>query len=67
MYYFYKEKKEEVLKGRTIKYLSYLMGITEGYISRILNGKIGCSRLVALCVSYIGGNENLYYYFKKGE
>ena len=28
MYYFYKEKKDEFLKGRTIKYLSYLMGIT---------------------------------------
>lgn len=67
MYYFKKEKKEELLKGRSIKYISYLMGITEGYVSRIINQKTKCSRLVAVCLSYIGGNDNFLYYFEEGE
>lgn len=67
MYYFKQEKKQEFLKGRKIKYLAYLMGITEGYTSAILNKKKRCSRLVAVCMSYLGGTNDLYYFFEKGD
>ena len=67
MWYFKKEKKDEFLKGRKILWISYFTGLTQGYISRILNRKVGCSRVVAACLGFIGGTDNYLYYFDKGE
>lgn len=67
MWYFKTEKKDEFLKGRKISWISYFTGMTQGYLSRVLNGKTGCSRVVAVCLGFIGGTDNYLYYFKKGE
>lgn len=53
MYIFNKELKKELLNGMTIRNIANLMGITEGYVSQVLNGKKKCSKLVAYCICKI--------------
>lgn len=70
MWYFKETEKAQVLQGRTIKYLAEKkLFINVSYLSQILNGKRGCSQLLARnitnCISW---NANLEDYFtKKGE
>ena len=46
-YYFKTELKEKFLEGRTVVYLLNYVDINYPYLTRILNGKIGCSYRVA--------------------
>jgi len=49
MYLFKKEKRKDLLKGRTIRYLTSnkMVHCSEVHLSNILNGKIPCSYLLA--------------------
>lgn len=67
MYFFITEKKDEVLQGRTGKYIANnVLYINNCYFSRVLNGKCGCSKLlahnIANCVSRDAKIED---YFEK--
>ena len=67
MYVFKKEAREDVLKGRTIRYVAIndLM-ITEVYLSNILNGIKGCSyRLARDICKYISPEASIEKYFIK--
>lgn len=65
MYIFKKELRDEVLQGRSIRYMSQkLLNITPVYLSNVLNGKIGCSKRLAIqIVNCVTDNENLENYF----
>lgn len=58
MYLFKTELKEEVLKGKKIRNIANNIGITEGYLYSIFNGKTKCSKLIAFCLTKILNNEN---------
>lgn len=64
-YLFKKELKSKILDGDSIKIASQKVGISQNYLTNILNGKIHCSVLVAnrivLCISY---NAKLEDYFE---
>ena len=49
MLLFKKEKKKDVLKGRTMRYLTKekIVACSEVHLNNILNGKIPCSYLLA--------------------
>ena len=49
MYLFKKERRKDVLKGRTIRYLTNekIVACTSVHLSNILNGKTPCSYLLA--------------------
>ena len=57
MYIFKKELKKELLNGMTIRNIANTIGVTEGYISQVLNGKKECSKLVAYCLCKIFDSE----------
>lgn len=57
---FKKEKKSELLDGRTMTYLSNQLGLSYVYINNILNGKCRCSKIVANAISK---DKNRSYYF----
>lgn len=70
MYYFKEPEKAKVLQGRTITYLAEnKLFITKEYLSQILSGKRGCSKLLANnitnCISWNAKIED--YFYKKGE
>lgn len=69
MYLFKKEKRQNVLKGRTIRYLvnSKSVSCTATHLSNILNGKIPCSYLLAKNISECAGEsvENLFIKLEK--
>lgn len=69
MWFFKETEKEKVLQGRTITYLAEnKLFITKEYLSQILNGTRGCSRLLAHnitnCISF-SANVNDYFYTKE--
>ena len=48
MYLFKKEFKNEILQGRTARYVANnIIDVHEFYLSNILNGKMGCSKRLA--------------------
>ena len=53
MYIFKKELKKELMGDKTVRSIANMMGITEGYVSQVLNGKKECSKLVAYCICKI--------------
>ena len=70
MYYFKETEKAKVLQGRTITYLAEnKLFVTKEYLSQILSGKRGCSKLLANnitnCISWIAKVDE--YFYKKGE
>ena len=70
MYYFKETEKAKVLQGRTITYLAEnKLFVTKEYLSQILSGKRGCSKLLANnitnCISWIAKVDD--YFYKKGE
>ena len=50
MYLFIKEKKEELLDGRTIKYLANKIGIARVTLNEILNGNRNTTKVTAFCI-----------------
>ena len=68
MLIFKKEKKQDVLKGRTARYLtkSNKIACCEVHLSNVLNGKIPCSSLLAKnIVECISSNARIEDYFIK--
>ncbi len=68
MYWFKETERAKVLQGRTIKYLAKnKLFISVSYLSLILNGKRGCSRLLAHnitnCISFSAKVED--YFIRK--
>jgi len=49
MLLFKKEKKKDILQGRTMRYLTNnnIVVCTEVHLSNVLNGKMPCSKLLA--------------------
>ena len=69
MWFFKEAEKAKVLQGRTITYLAEnKLFITKEYLSQILSGTRGCSRLLAHnitnCISF-SANVNDYFYKKE--
>lgn len=69
LWWFKTEKKEEILQGRTIKYLAEkILFSTPAYITDVLNGRRSCSYALAnhmvRCINKEDINE---YFYKKGE
>ena len=67
MYWFKETERAKVLQGRTIKYLAEnKLFVSISYLSQILNGKRGCSRLLANsitnCISF---SANIDDYFER--
>lgn len=47
-YLFKKEKKEDLLQGRSITFVAKnRVGISQQYLTNILNGKLHCSYIIA--------------------
>lgn len=70
MYYFKEVERAKVLQGRTVKYLAdNKLFVTPEYLTSVLNGKRGCSQLLAHnitnCISFNAKLED--YFYKKGE
>jgi len=62
--YFKQEKKAELLKGRTIRYLAKQLDITEQYLCLILKGNRNCSLKLANKIAQIN-NVSVDEYFVK--
>lgn len=65
MYYFKKEKKDEILQGRTITYVANnFLYRTKSFVSAVLSGKRGCSYKSARdIVNIVGTHLDLNNYF----
>ena len=50
MYRFKKELRDQLLSGRTVRYVAHQIDITEVHLSNILNGKKTCKRSTAYCI-----------------
>lgn len=63
---FKKEKKEELLAGRTVKYVAEnVTHCTPMYLGRVLNGKDTCSYTMAKILTEIDAtNKEINYYFE---
>lgn len=66
MYYFNEFAKDNVLQGRTITYLAEnKLFVTKEYLTQILNGTRGCSKLLALNIVHcIKEDAKIEDYFK---
>ena len=69
MWFFKETEKAKVLQGRTITYLAETkLFITKEYLSQVLSGTRGCSKLLAHnitnCISF-SANVNDYFYKKE--
>lgn len=70
MFEFEKDKKEELLKGRTITYIANEVGISKEFLTSILNGKRNCSKLVAYSIVKACNSDSEisdYFIQKRGE
>lgn len=75
MYELKQDKKEELLDGRTITYLSEVLGLTQTHLSNILKGRGYMTQITSMC--FISIKEKIcitdarmsefldYYYTKK--
>ena len=68
MYLFKTEKKKEFLGGIKINWLANQIGVTNGYLCQVLNGKKTCSVVLAyLLTTKLKPNEEIKEYFIKKE
>lgn len=67
MIYFKKEKKDEILQGRTYRYLirAGLIDCTEVHLGNILNGKTPCSKALSREILSLIPNATKENYFKE--
>lgn len=66
MYLFMKEKKDELLDGRNIKYLSQKIGVARVTLTEILNGNRKTKKVTAFCiVKSCDANNEIEDYFIK--
>lgn len=50
MYKFNEKEKANLLSGRTITYVAKKIGITNTFLTSVLNGKRTCSKTIAFCI-----------------
>lgn len=69
MYLFKREKKKDILKGRSIRYLTTTsIACSEVHLGNVLNGKKTCSFWLAKAITECAGNNlNIEDYFEKME
>lgn len=71
MYLFNKVEKSKILSGRTITYVANKIGVTNAFLTSVLNGKRVCSKTVAYCIVKClcqeAEIEDYFDYIKKGE
>ena len=68
MYKFNEEEKAKLLDGRTITYIAKKIGITNSFLTSILNGKRSCSKIVAFSiVKCLCQEAEINDYFEKVE
>lgn len=69
MYEFKVEKKDDFLQGKKINYVARQVGMSESYLSNILNGKFKCSRKIAVSACAVQQVELKEYFNEelKGE
>lgn len=64
MYQFKKELREQLLKGRTIRFIAHEIEFSEVHLSNILNGKCTCKKSTAYYViKMLGENNKIEDYF----
>lgn len=64
MYIFKKEKRNEILNGRTTRYVASLLDVHEFYLGDILRGKRGCSlRLAKQIIKLVNDDIDILHYF----
>lgn len=65
MYKFKKNLKKEFLDGRYVREIAKKVGITESYLSMILNSKRNCSGLLANFLTKLSNQDEIEYYFER--
>ena len=66
--YILKENVIVDLKGKTQRKVAEKIGITEQTLSKILNRKMPCSKMIAYCIVKTNNNENeIEDYFERVE
>ena len=50
MYYFRYEKRDELLKGKTVEWLSRELDYTMPMLYNIFNNNIGCRKIIAFAI-----------------
>jgi plasmid maintenance system antidote protein VapI len=59
---FIKERKDEFLEGKKIKYIAKEVGLTNVHLCNILNGKTSCKNTTAIFISeYLNKDVNKYF------
>lgn len=61
--YFNKNKKQELLQGRTIRYLASEIDCSEIHLTNILNGKTSCGKYLAKDILRLMPNATKEDYF----
>lgn len=66
MYHFREEKRNEIVSRFKLNYLADEIGISLAYLSRILNSRKDCKKVVAYCITKLVDNEKeVDYFFEK--
>ena len=65
MYKFKSKLKKEFIGNNKIKNISKEIGITDCFLSSILNGKRNCSKLVAKCLILLLNKQNIEDFFEE--
>lgn len=68
MYKFKNILKEQALDGRTITSLASKIGVTNGFMTSILNAKRSCSKPIAYCITKcLDKNKEIEFYFERND
>jgi hypothetical protein len=66
MYKFKKEKLEDVKRKNKLGYIAEEVGITQTYLSYVLNNKYNCSKVVAYTITKVlDKDKDISYYFER--
>lgn len=66
MYKFKNEKKKEIVSKYKLTYMAETIGITLSYLSKVINGKLLCSKMTSYCITKVADPEKeIDYYFQE--
>jgi plasmid maintenance system antidote protein VapI len=66
MYKFRAEKREEIINKFKISYIAEQVGISLSYLSRVINGRKNCTKVVAYCITkMVDSEKEVDYFFEK--
>lgn len=63
MYKFKNNKKNEIVSKYKLTYIAEKIGITLAYLSKVINGKLACSKMTAYCITKVADPEKEIEYF----